>query len=118
MTKTTRVKYSEDYSEPDSGDYIEVEPGNKEKSPKIFVKYFVLKDYADTKQLLNHIREGYSIIFAKIKQLRTKDVTELKRVIRKIKKTCEAVNGDIMGVDEDYIVIVPSFVKVSKEDIE
>jgi SepF-like predicted cell division protein (DUF552 family) len=118
LTRTTRVHYSEDYTEMEPQDYIEVEPEKSKAGAKIYVKYFVIKDYADIKPLLDRVREGYSIIFAKVKALRTKDMTELKRVITKIKRTCEAVGGDILGIDEDYIVIVPSFAKVSKEDLE
>jgi len=34
---------------------------------------------------------------------------ELKRVVSKLKKTCDAIEGDIAGFGEDWIVITPSF---------
>jgi len=44
--------------------------------------------------------------------LKDKDLVELKRAINKLKKTCDAINGDIAGFGEDYIVITPSFGKI------
>ena len=37
---------------------------------------------------------------------------ELKRAINKIKKTCDAIEGDIAGFGEDWIVVTPSFARV------
>ena len=45
-------------------------------------------------------------------------MTELKRAISKIKKTCEAIGGDIVGLEENFLLIYPDFVKVSKQDFE
>jgi hypothetical protein len=44
--------------------------------------------------------------------LKEKDLTELKRSINKLKKTCDAVDGDIAGFGDDYIVVAPSFAKI------
>ena len=37
---------------------------------------------------------------------------ELKRAVNKLKKTCDAIEGDIAGFGEDWIVVTPSFAKV------
>ena len=99
-------------------EYVEVTPQKDPSKAKVQIKYIVLTDYADIKPILDYVREGYYIVFAKIKELKTKDVTELKRAILKIKKTCEAVGGDVVGIDEDFLLVVPSFARVSKEDID
>lgn len=94
-------------------DYIELEPSKiKEKSAKIFVKYFVLTEYADVKPVLDSLREGFTVALVKIRPLRDKDMTELKRAINKIKSTIEAIDGDLVGIDQDWIVAVPQFVEV------
>jgi SepF-like predicted cell division protein (DUF552 family) len=108
--------YDEDLNSED--EYIEVRPKKDNTRDKIQIKYFIISDYNDTKVILDHVREGNSIILANIKPLRTKDLTELKRSISKIRKTCEAVGGDIVGIEENLIIIYPDFAVVSKEDFE
>jgi len=117
ISGTTRMS-PEEASGEEANDYVEVSPQKDASKAKVQIKYIVLTDYADIKPILDYVREGFYIVFAKIKELKAKDVTELKRAILKIKKTCEAVGGDVVGIDEDFILVVPSFARVSKEDIE
>ncbi|MCW1296598.1 MAG: cell division protein SepF [Candidatus Parvarchaeota archaeon] len=96
-------------------EFIELEPtGVERKTAKIHVKYFILTDFADIKGVLDSIREGYTIALLKIKPLKEKDMNELKRAVSKIKKTTEALNGEVVGIDEDWIIAVPSFVEIYK----
>lgn len=99
-------------------DYIEVTPTKKKNISKINIKYYTIDDYSNIKLILNKVREGDNIILINIKKLRAKDISELKRAVAKIKKTCEAVGGDITGIEENLILIYPSFVSLSKEDFE
>ena len=79
---------------------------------KVIVRPFNLEDFQDIKQILDALREGYTIALVNIRPLKDKDLVELKRAINKLKKTCDAVEGDIAGFGEDYIVITPSFAKI------
>ena len=79
---------------------------------KVIVRPFNLEDFQDIKQILDALREGYTIALVNIRPLKDKDLIELKRAINKLKKTCDAVEGDIAGFGEDYIVITPSFAKI------
>jgi SepF-like predicted cell division protein (DUF552 family) len=76
---------------------------------KIVVRPFVVEDFADIKEILDSLREGYTIALINIKPLKDKDMIELKRAVSKLKKTCDAIEGDIAGFGEDWIVITPSF---------
>ncbi len=105
--------YEEDFG--NTGDYVEVETGKEAhtaKKSKIVVKPFVIEDFADVKDTLDALRDGYTIALVNIKPLREKDIIELKRAINKIKKTCDAIEGDIAGFGEDWIVVTPSFAEV------
>jgi SepF-like predicted cell division protein (DUF552 family) len=96
-------------------EFVELEPDEaKKKAAKIFVKYFVLTDFADIKGVIDSLREGYTIALMKIKPLKDKDMNELKRAISKVKRTCEAIDGEIVGIDEDWIIAVPNFIEVFK----
>ena len=103
----------DDYTEEYEDDFVEIDTtkdiGNRSK---IVVRSFVLTEFADVKEALDSLREGYTIALINIKPLRDKDMIELKRAIDKIKKTCDALEGDIAGVSENFIVVTPSFAKI------
>ena len=100
--------------EDESPEFIEVGGDQETKDSKVLVKTFVLKEYEDINGILNSLREGYTIAVIDIKQLKNKDVIELKRVIAKIKKTVEAMEGSIAGFGENTVIAVPPFAKIQK----
>ena len=102
-----------------SSDYVELEVEQKDKPlAKIYVKYYSVVKFEDASPVLNDIRSGYTLAFIKVKELRDKGgVEELKRTISKLKKSADAAEAQIIGIDEDYLLIVPSFVKVEKGEI-
>lgn len=95
-------------------EYIELKETPAERETNIYVRYCSLDTFEDIKTVLDYVRDGTSISIVKIKLLKEKDINELKRAISKIKKVAEVMNGDVMGMDEDYILVTPSFVKVTK----
>ena len=95
-------------------DYIEVNLPESGSRTKVIVKPFVIHDFHDIKPAIDSLREGYTIGLVNIRPLKEKDIVELKRAISKLKKTCDAVDGDIAGFGEDWIVITPSFVEVHR----
>ena len=89
-------------------EFIEIDLEQDKSESKVIVKTFTLKTYEDVNEILNALREGYTIAVIDIKHLKSKDVVELKRVISKIKKTVEALNGKIAGFGENTIIATPS----------
>lgn len=96
-------------------DYLELDLNAQKKENKVLVKLFTLNDYEEVNNILNVIREGYTIAVIDIKNLRQKDSIELKRSISKIKKTVDALEGNIAGFGENTVIITPSFAKITKE---
>jgi len=96
-------------------EYLEIDLGKEEKESKVLVKLFVLKQYEDVTEILNSLREGYTIAIIDIKLLRQKDSIELKRAVSKIKKTTDALEGNIAGFGENIVIVTPSFAKIHKE---
>ncbi len=96
-------------------EYIEIDLEKEEKENKVLVKLFVLKSYDEVNDVLNALRQGYTIAVIDIKTLRQKDSIELKRAVSKIKKTTDALEGSIAGFGENIIIVTPSFAKISKE---
>ncbi|MEK6826330.1 MAG: cell division protein SepF [Nanoarchaeota archaeon] len=102
-----------DYSEEFDDDYIEIDTKRDVgKRSKIVVKPFIIGDFPDVKPALDALREGYTIALINIKPIKDRDIVELKRVVNKLKKTCDAIEGDIAGFGEDWIVVTPGFAHV------
>lgn len=104
------------YEEIESGEpeYVELDHENTESRQKIVVRPFQLEDFEDIKPILDSLREGYTIALVNIRPLKDKDLIELKRAINKLKKTTDAIEGEIAGFGEDYIVVTPSFATIHK----
>lgn len=99
----------------ESEEYVEVSSQAKDDiKAKIIVRPFVIEDFDDIKPVLDSLREGYTIALVNIKPLKEKEIVELKRAINKLKKTTDAIEGDIAGFGEDYIVVTPSFASVHR----
>jgi SepF-like predicted cell division protein (DUF552 family) len=88
-------------------EYIEIDLGREVKKSKVIVRPFVLKSFEDVTPILNALREGYTIAIIDIKPLKQKDVIELKRAISKVKKTADALEGNIAGFGESIIMVTP-----------
>jgi SepF-like predicted cell division protein (DUF552 family) len=93
-------------------DYVELEADIKDQKAKVLVRPFTLEKFDDIKDILQAVREGFTIAILNIEPLKDKDLAELKRAIDKIKKTVEANEGDIAGFGENFLVVTPSFAKV------
>nr|MCK4929479.1 cell division protein SepF [Nanoarchaeota archaeon] len=113
LKRTKKKTYDEDDNLQAEDEYVELnteaEPG---KTSKIIVRPFVMNDFSDIKPILDSLREGYTIALVNIKPLKDKDLVELKRAVNKLKKTTDAIEGDIAGFGDDYVVITPSFAQI------
>ncbi|MCX6707892.1 MAG: cell division protein SepF, partial [Candidatus Woesearchaeota archaeon] len=89
--------------------------GDAGPQSKITVRPFVLEDFADVKFILDSLREGYTVALINIRPLKDKDLVELKRAVSKLKKTTDAIEGDIAGFGDDWICICPSFAQIFRE---
>jgi SepF-like predicted cell division protein (DUF552 family) len=106
-----RSKMRPEKAETEEG-YVELETESDETHSKIVVRPFVIKDFEDVKEILDSLRAGHTIALVNIRPLKDKDLVELKRAINKLKKTCDAIEGEIAGFGEDWIIITPSFATI------
>lgn len=83
-----------------------------EAGSRVTVRSFVIEDFESIKPILDSLREGHTIALINIKSLKDKDIVELKRAINKLKKTCDAIDGDIAGFGDNWIAAVPSFAHI------
>lgn len=107
--KLSGPKYEE--LEQETG-YVELENDGEISKSKVLVRPFMLEDFDDVKPVLDSLREGYTIALVNIRPLKDKDLVELKRAINKLKKTTDAIEGEIAGFGDDFLVITPSFASI------
>src|SRR3989338_9062339 len=80
--------------ESDAEDYVELGNESSAERSKVVVRPFVLDDFEDIRHILDALREGSTVALINIRPLKEKDLVELKRAINKLKKTCDAIEGD------------------------
>jgi SepF-like predicted cell division protein (DUF552 family) len=98
-------------------EYLEVDINRDVgKKARIVVRPFVLRQFEDINSVLEVLREGYTIALIDIKQLKTKDIIELKRAVAKLKKTVDALEGTLAGFGENVLIATPAFAKIYKPE--
>ena len=100
-----------------SEDYVEVETLEEEKSKgQLMIEVEHLDSFMDSDRIQKKLREG-AMLLVKVKDLRQRDTEELKRAVDKIKRTCLAINGDIAGLSEDWLIATPAAAKIHREEM-
>ncbi len=105
---------SEILNETEEDDYVELDTSSAVAKAKVIVRPYVIEDFESIKPILDELREGNTIALVNIKPLKDKDLVELKRAINKLKKTCDAIEGDIAGFGDNWIAAVPSFAQIHR----
>jgi SepF-like predicted cell division protein (DUF552 family) len=110
-------KKKEEFIEDDSENYLaitEVDSNDYEDEKLVDVRVFVLDEYESVRDILDVIRGEKTLCLIDIHLLRNKDPDELRRAIDKLKKTVEAIGGEIVGFHENWVMAAPKFVRIHK----
>jgi len=98
---------SQQFDESGAG-YVELDKETPaDAKSRVQVRPYVIEEFENIKPILDALREGNTVALINIKPLKDKDIIELKRAINKLKKTCDALEGDIAGFGENWIAAVP-----------
>jgi SepF-like predicted cell division protein (DUF552 family) len=97
-----------------TADYLEISHDQGDSKSKARVQQFVIEDFEDIKPVLDSLRTGMTVALVNIRPLKDRDIVELKRAVNKLKKTCDAIGGDLAGFGEDYIVATPEFAYIHR----
>lgn len=93
---------------------VNVMDGQTRAGGKLGIRIEHLTEFGDTEKVLRALREG-SVVFLKIKNLKEKDLGELKRAVERLKKTVMAQSGDIAGVESDWLIITPQHAMIHRD---
>ncbi|MCA9458973.1 MAG: cell division protein SepF [Nanoarchaeota archaeon] len=117
MAAFFKRKQEEEYVEDSSEDYLSISELDTKTSTEekiVDVRVFVLDDYENIRDILDIIRGEKTICLIDIHLLRNKDPDELRRAIDKLKKTVNAVNGELVGFHENWVMASPNKVHIHK----
>jgi SepF-like predicted cell division protein (DUF552 family) len=79
-----------------------------EQEKIVNVRIESIKNIEEVDRIANFLRDG-NIVFLRSQFT---NLEEYKRVVEKLKKVCVAINGDIVGIGENNLLVVPSFAKI------
>ena len=94
-------------------DFVELDASQSTGDEDVTVRAVTLKEFDDIEQIQEYLRDE-NIIWINIKPLKDRDMTKLKRAINRLKKTIKAIDGDMAGVDEEWIVATPGFARIAR----
>lgn len=99
-------------------EYVELDvEGQETSSEKLLIRVEKMENFSDSDRIQDKIRDGY-LLLVKVRDLREKDVNELKRAVAKIKKTCLAHNGEVAGLGEDWLLVTTQNARIHREAAE
>lgn len=94
-------------------DFVELDAQTVDRDEKVVVQAHTLNEYDDVEQVQQKLRDE-SIVWVNIHPLKNKDMADLKRAVNRLKKTVKAVDGDMAGVDEEWIVVCPEYATIER----
>ncbi|MFB6192931.1 MAG: cell division protein SepF [Candidatus Nanohaloarchaea archaeon] len=98
-----------------SDDFVELDANMSENDSKVVIRAETLKEYDDAEKVQEHLRNDH-IVWVNIAPLKETDMTNLKRAVKKLKKTVKSIDGDMAGVDEEWIVVCPSYAEIQRSE--
>jgi SepF-like predicted cell division protein (DUF552 family) len=94
-------------------DFVELDAETVSEDEKVVIRAATLKEYSDVEDVQQHLRDKH-IVWVNIRPLKNKDMADLKRAVNRLKKTVQAVDGDMAGVDEEWIVVCPEYATIER----
>ncbi|MFB6100498.1 MAG: cell division protein SepF [Candidatus Nanohalobium sp.] len=98
-------------------DFVELDAKPANEQDDVVVRAETLQELEDVETVQEHLRNNH-IVWVNIQPLKNRDMSQLKRAVKRLKKTVRAVDGDIAGVDEEWIVVTPEYATIERSGEE
>lgn len=98
-------------------DFVELDAEVENRDKKVVIRAETLQELDDIEEVQEHLRNDH-IVWVNIGPLKNRDMADLKRAIKRLKKTIRAINGDMAGVDESYILTCPEYAEIARSTKE
>lgn len=96
-------------------EYMELDLKEDKPREKLLIQVERLDSLGDAERIQQKLRDG-NVLLIKVKELKEKDMNELKRAVAKIKKTCMALNGNVAGLGEDWLLATNSAARIHQPE--
>ncbi len=96
----------------DLDDYVEV-PIELEEQKRVRIMIEKLENYAAADRITKKLREG-NIVIVKVKELKDSNLDELKHAVSKMRTVCSSMQGDIVGIGDEWILLTPPTARIEK----
>jgi SepF-like predicted cell division protein (DUF552 family) len=88
-------------------------PPVEEQKPQVNVRVETLHDFVDVDRIIRLVKEG-NIIFLRTSKMEKHDLGEFRNSVEKLKRASKQFGWDIVGLEEGYIILTPSFARVER----
>ena len=88
-------------------------PFIEEEKEKVTIRIEKFGGLGDVERIAKLVRKG-NIVFLKTQSLQKKDLGQFQTGVQKLKKYCDTFGWDIVGTEEGYLIIAPSFAKIER----
>ena len=96
---------------------MELDAEVENRDEKVVIRAETLQELDDIEEVQEHLRNDH-IVWVNIGPLKNRDMADLKRAIKRLKKTIRAIDGDMAGVDESYILTCPEYAEIARSTKE
>ncbi len=93
-------------------DYVEV-PIELEEQKHVKIMIERLENFAAVDRVVKKLREG-NIVIVKIKELKDSNLDELKHAVSKLRTVCSSMEGDIVGVGDEWVILTPANARIER----
>ena len=93
-------------------DYVEV-PIELEEQKHIKIMIERLENFAAVDRVVKKLRDG-NIVIVKIKELKESNLDELKHAVSKLRTVCNSMEGDIVGVGDEWVILTPASARIER----
>ncbi|MBI4896212.1 MAG: cell division protein SepF [Candidatus Aenigmarchaeota archaeon] len=95
-------------------EFVELEHPSDEQPANLTVEIEKLENFEDADRIQQKIRDGNKILIVRVSELKNRDMAELRRAVERVKRTCKAINGDIAGLGEDWLIVTDATARVER----
>ena len=92
---------------------VEVSAESETPASQITVRIETLRDFTDIDRIARNVRDG-SIVLIKTREIQRKDLGEFQNCVAKLKRVSASYGFDLAGTDEGYLIVTPTFAKISR----
>jgi SepF-like predicted cell division protein (DUF552 family) len=93
---------------PKKGEEAKIEEELQQLQPTINLRIEGIKSLQDVERVLEFLKGG-DIVFIKSK---VPTMEDYRNVVKRLKDFCAEINGDIIGIGENNLIVVPGNVKI------